>query len=289
MTARAMWKGVLRVGDASVPVKLYSAVENHDVHFRLLHDKDLTPVTQALVDPTTDEVVPYERTQRGYAAPEGEMVILKADELATLVPPDSRDIDVSHFVPVGAIDPQWYDRPYYLGPDQSEAPYASLTAALGRSELEGVAHWVMRKKAYVGALRVHAGNLALVSLRHSGEVVPIESIELPSGPALDPKELDMAQQLMGMLEAEFEPEAYRDEYRDQVVSLIEAKASGKKPKLRVVAQKARTDDLTAALAASLRAQSPAPKRARTKRKSQSKRKTDSPSTNSSNAASDGSA
>jgi len=264
-----MWKGVLRIDDLSVPVKLYSAIENRDIHFRWLHEKDMTPVTQAMVDPTNDEVVPYEKIQRGYAAPEGEMVILQGDELAALSPPESRDIQLTRFVPVGVIDPQWYDRPYYLGPDQSDRAYSALTAALGRSETEGVAHWVMRKKEYVGALRVHAGNLVLVSLRHNGEVIPIESIELPSGPALDEKELDMAKQLMGMLEAEFEPGTYRDEYREQVLALVDAKSHGKKPKLKVVETKARTDDLTAALAASLRAQSPAP--ARKAKRSESKK------------------
>src|SRR5262245_5414626 len=230
MTARAMWKGVINIVDARVPVKLYAAVENHDIHFRLLHEKDLTPVTQSLVDPTTDAVVPFADTRRGYLSSEGDMVMLDADELASLTPKESRDIEVGRFVPREAIDAQWYDRPYYLGPDGSDRAYHALTAALERSELEGVARWVMRKRAYVGALRVHAGNLVLVSLRHAGEVVPVESIELPSGPALDRKELDMAKQLMGMLEADFDPNAYRDEYRDRVLELVESKARGKKPK-----------------------------------------------------------
>jgi DNA end-binding protein Ku len=257
MSARAMWKGVLRIGDASVPVKLYSALESHDIHFRMLHAKDLTPVAQALVNPDTDEVVSFEQTRRGYVASDGEMVILQSDELAALAPKESRHITLSRFVPTDVVDPQWYDRPYYLGPDRSENAYAALTEALGRSELEGVAHWVMRKKAYVGALRVHDGHLALISLRHAGEVVPIETLELPSGPDLDKKELDMAKQLMGMLEADFDPTEYRDEYRDQLVALIESKKRGKKPNLKVVAPKARTDDLTAALTASLRAHRPA--------------------------------
>ena len=78
MTARAMWKGVLRIGDASVPVKLYSAIEDRDIHFRLLHATDLVPVTQAMVNPRTDEIVPHDQTQRGYAAPEGGLVIVQA-------------------------------------------------------------------------------------------------------------------------------------------------------------------------------------------------------------------
>ncbi|HEY6598396.1 MAG TPA: Ku protein [Pseudomonadales bacterium] len=251
MAARAMWKGVLRVGDASVPVKLYSAIEDRDIHFRLLHAADLVPVTQAMVNPRTDEVVPHDQTQRGYPAPDGGLVIVHADELAELTPKESRDIEFTRFVPIGAIDPQWYDRPYYLGPDEDNGSYAALTAALGRSKVEGVAHWVMRKKSYVGALRVYDGVLVLVSLRREGEVVAVDSLETISGPALDAKELVMAQQLMGMLEEDFDPTAYRDAYREQVLALVDAKAKGKKTKLKLVKPKPRTDDLKAALAASI--------------------------------------
>jgi DNA end-binding protein Ku len=256
MTARAMWKGVLRIGDARVPVKLYAAVQDHDIHFRLLDRKDLTPVTQALVDPDTDDVVPYEATQRGYLTPERELVMLHPTELEALTPKESRDIELRRFVPAGAIDSQWYDRPYYLGPDQSAAPYSALTTALARSESEGIASWVMRKKAYFGALRVHAGNLVLISLRRAGEVVTVDSLDLPTGNALDTKELQMAKQLMEMLEDDFDPASYRDAYRDQVLALIESKKQGKRPKLKVVRSRPGTDDLSAALAASLRNRKP---------------------------------
>ncbi len=252
MTARAMWKGVLRIGDERVPVKLYAAVENHDIHFRLLNRKDLTPVTQALVDPDTEDVAPYNETRRGYLTAERELVILQPAELDSLTPKESRDIELKRFVPAGTIDAQWYDRPYYLGPDQAVAAYAALTTALERSGSEGIASWVMRKKAYVGALRIHAGNMVLVSLRHAGEVVPVDSLDLSTGAALDSKELEMAKQLMQMLEADFEPESYRDEYRDQVMALIASKTIGKRPKLKLVRSKPESDDLRAALAASLR-------------------------------------
>jgi DNA end-binding protein Ku len=248
--ARAMWKGVLRLGDASVRIKLYSAIEDRDIRFRLLHAADLVPVTQAMVHPRTNEVVPHDQAQRGYATPEG-LVIVHPDELTALTPPESRDVAFTRFVPVGAIDPQWYDRPYYVGPDDDDAAYNALTVALRRSSVEGVAHWVMRKKAYVGALRVYAGVLVLVSLRRSGEVVSVGSLDTLAGPVLDKKELAMAQQLMAMLEEDFDPNAYRDEYRDRVHALIDSKARGQKPKLGLVKSKRRTGNLKAALAASL--------------------------------------
>ncbi len=252
MAARAMWKGVLCVGSARVAVKLFAAVQDRDVRFRLLHATDFAPVVQALVDPNTEAVVPFEQTQRGYAGPGGDLVVLRADELAALEPAESRDIELTRFVPTGAIDPQWYDRPYFLAPDDTEASYAALTALLERKQLEGVAHWVMRKKAYVGALRARSDHLLLVSLRHSGDVVPIESLEQPPGAPLDTRELAMAEQLMGMLEDDFDPAAYRDEYRERVLALIESKKLGKPPKLKVVRSRKRNSDLATALAASLR-------------------------------------
>jgi DNA end-binding protein Ku len=253
MAVRAMWKGMLRVVDASVPIKLYSAIQDHDIHFRLLNRANLTPVTQAMVHPGTNEVVSHDKVQRGYQASPGELVLLKPEELDSLTPEESRDIVLTRFVPAGAIDAQWYDRPYYLGPDQDAGgAYGALTAALERGKVEGVAHWVMRKKAYVGALRVHAGVLVLISLRHAEEVVAIESLATPEGPALDKKELVMAQQLMAMLEEDFDPAAYRDEYRDQVMALIDTKRRGQKPKLGLVKTKPRAGNLKAALAESLR-------------------------------------
>jgi len=253
MTARAMWKGVLRVDDARVPVKLYSAVQDHDIRFRLLERSESEPIVQAMVHADSGEAVPYEEARRGYVSEEGELVVLDEEELASLTPEDSRDIVIERFVPRGAIDPQWYDRPYYLGPDRSGSRYAAFATALNQTEREGIARWVMRKKEYVGALRAHDDHLVLVALRRAGEVVPVESLSAPRGAALDSKEVDMAKQLMQMLEADFEPEQYRDQYRDRVLELIDLKQRGRKPKLEIVQPKPRTDDLRAALAASLRA------------------------------------
>ncbi|MEC9482783.1 MAG: Ku protein, partial [Halomonas sp.] len=215
MAARAMWKGVIRFGDARVPVKLYSAVQDRSVHFRLLHAKDRSPVEQAMVNPQNDEVVPYARTRRAYPTDEGSLVILDNEELDALAPEQTRDIEVTRFLPSGAIDHRWYNRPYYLGPDGSEEDYFALIEALERSGREGLARWVMRKKAYVGALRLHQGYPMLMSLRHDEEVVALDTLSEPGGARLDDKELDMAQQLIGMLEAPFEPQQYHDEYRER--------------------------------------------------------------------------
>jgi DNA end-binding protein Ku len=253
MAARALWKAVLHVGKLRVPVKLYAAVEDRSVHFRLLHRKDQAPVKQGLVNPETQEVVEYQAARRAFMTPDGGLVMLKAEELAAVEPPASQDIRVVAFLPPQAIDHRWYLRPYYLGPDEGgTAQYLALADALARSGREGLARWVMRRKAYVGALRLHAGYPMLIALRHADEVVAIEDLEAPAGPELDKKELAMAKQLTAMLGEDFEPAAYRDEYRERVAQLIEIKRSGGKVRTLRPARSKPSEDLTRALQASLR-------------------------------------
>src|SRR5690554_1251956 len=136
MAARAMWKGVICFGEIKVPVKLYSAIQDRGVHFRLLHEKDHSPVRQAMVNPETDEIVPYAETRRAYRTDEGSLVMFSQDELKALQPDSGRDIEIIQFMPPTLIDHRWYDRPYYLGPDGSEPPYIALATALERSAKE---------------------------------------------------------------------------------------------------------------------------------------------------------
>src|SRR5690606_16183198 len=130
VSARAIWKGVLRLEDVEVPVKLYSAVEDKRVSFRLLHREDGVPVKQVMVNPDTGKVVEYEDIQRGYVTPEGRIVRLDPSELDELEPEPSRDIEVLRFVPPDAIEHRWFERPYYLGPDGDADAYFALAAAL---------------------------------------------------------------------------------------------------------------------------------------------------------------
>lgn len=251
MNARAIWKGVIEFGSVSVPVKLYSAIEDKSVSFRLLNRADEKPVRQVLVNPKTGEIVAFEQTQRGFVAEDGKLVALDKDEIASLEPEASRTIRVTQFLDPGVIEYRWYERPYYLGPDEDEEPYLALAAALGRLELEGVAHWVMRNKEYVGALRLHRGYPLLVTLRNADEVLPLGDLEPDEDASLDPKQVAMAAQLIAMLAADFDPQAYQDEYRQSVLELIESKRNGAKPKVTKPKKARSTSDLTLALEKSL--------------------------------------
>lgn len=252
VAARAIWKSVIKIGGARVPVKLYSAVKDSSIHFRLLHKKDLQPVKQQMVHPETGEPVASEEIRMAYPVGRNQLVILSDEELEQLEPEPSRDIEVDRFVKPEEIDHRWYERSYYLGPDNSSEAYFALAAALERSGKEGVAKWVMRKRNYVGSLRAEDGYLVLIALRHAEEVIATESLEAPGGRALDKREVRMAEQLISALEGTFDPADYRDEYRDRVTELIETKARGGKVKVKKFRPRPKKEEsLDRALEASL--------------------------------------
>lgn len=256
MAARAIWKGVLHVGDESVPLKLYSGVEDRSVHFRLLHEKDRVPVKQRMVNPETGEEVAYRETLRGYETDDGRMVILEEEDLAALEPEASRDLEVLRFVDSAEVPHAWYDRPYFLGPDGDAAreAWSALAAALERTGKVGIVRWTMRKKRYRGALRIHDGVPMLVTLRSASEVLAASRLEAPGGRDLESRELEMARQLVEMLEGPFEPEAWEDTWRNRVMELVEAKAEGQTIAIGEYRERvAQGESLEEALAASLEA------------------------------------
>jgi len=254
VSARAIWKGVIVLGKTRIPVKLLSAVEERDVHFRLLHEKDKAPVSQRMVRPDTDEEVARDQTQKGYEVEPGVFVIFGKEELAELQPPESRDIEVAQVVPRGTVGSFWYERPYWLAADTGgTADYAALAAALDAEKRDAVVRWVMRGQKRVAVLRPHGGRLLLVTLRQADEVVSPSKLEAPPGEKPDAKELKLAEQLVSALEGRFEPDRYRDEYQARVRKLVEAKARGRTlPKRLPPRRKPAAASLARALEASLR-------------------------------------
>lgn len=251
MAARAMWKGVLHLGPETVPVKLYSAIEDRSVHFRLLDEKSGEPVRQQLIDPSQgDEVVSYDEVRRGFDIGDG-FVVLQKEELDALAPKPSREITVSRFVAPQKLGAEWYVRPYYLGPDGDEEGYFALARALAEEGKEGIAHWVMRNHEYSGVLREEQGFLLMITLRHADEIIARADLPRPEGRAHSEKERKMAEQLVAAYEDVFDPTQYRDEYRERVLAFVEAKAQGKKPKLKRAPAKPSEERLSDALAKSL--------------------------------------
>jgi DNA end-binding protein Ku len=253
MAARAIWKGELKIGSTKIPVKLYSGVVDRTVHFHILDDKHLKRVKQHMVNPDSGDEVANEEIQKGYEIEPGRFVVLTDEELEGLEPRPSRDIEIMEFVPPEAISQQWYERPYYLVPDGDQKAYFALVEALKNRNREGIAHWVMRNKPYVGALRAEGDYLLLVTLRNAEEVISARDLPKPAGRAPTAKELAMAKQLVGLLEGEFDAADYKDEYRERVMEFIEKKAKGKAPRLHAVKTKRKTSSLDSVLEKSLQA------------------------------------
>jgi DNA end-binding protein Ku len=253
VSARAIWQGTLKIQKHEIAVKLYSAVLDRQIHFHLLHKRDRTRVEQRMVDAKTHRAVPLDEARKAFEAEPGLYVVVSDDEIERSVPEPSREVRISRFLPATVIDPQLFDRPYYLGPAQdSAADYFALAEALGSRKHAGVATWVMRKHSYVGALIPHQGFLMLITLRHADEVIPVSELEAPQGGPFVPKEKALAEKLIEALSGEFEPAAYHDEYQHRIHELIEAKRAGKKVKPKRAPRRRREGSLADSLQASLR-------------------------------------
>lgn len=230
MPQRALWKGVVSFGVVSVPVKLYSAVHEERVSFNLLHDQDQQRLFQRMFCPADQQPVEREQIVKGALVEEGEYVLVEQAEIDALSPESSREIDVLGFTPASDIDPRYFERAYYLGPDGDEANFALLLQALRQSGQAGLCRWVMRKRPYIGAMGAWGDGLSLVTLRWADEIIP-PGIKLRAA-KIDPRELKTAQYLVETLAAdEFKPQQYHDEYEARVRDLIQRKAKGEKIEL----------------------------------------------------------
>jgi DNA end-binding protein Ku len=249
--ARAIWKGELVLGKTRVPVQMYSAVQDQAIHFRLLHAADHVPVEQRIVRKSDGKEVPKEERRKAYPIDRSEAVILQPEELEKLQPEPSREIHLCRFVRVGILGDQWFDRPYFLGPDDDDADYFALAEALEKSKVVGVARWVMRKARYLGALTANGGYLVMTTLRRADQVLSVSSIEIPEARRPDEKELKLAENLVSSIEGDFEPQLWKNEYRERVHALIDAKARGKVVKLARAKPKREGGDLADLLQRSL--------------------------------------
>lgn len=246
-----MWNGTLKVGKTSIGVKLYAAVEDAAVHFHLLHDRDHERLKQHMVNPVTGEVRERADIHRGLEVERGKFVLVTDRELAALEPEPSRAIEIERFVPLAAIDPAWYERPYFLGPAGKSGDYFALARVLAEEQRAGLARWVMRKRAYHGVLRVHGEHLLLSTLHHRDQVLSPPKVVQHGRPA-DERELAMAEQLVQALAGELDPTQFRDEHRARVLEMIAAKAKGKRVKLPPKKRARPARDLSHALEQSLK-------------------------------------
>jgi DNA end-binding protein Ku len=229
--ARAIWTGTISFGLLNVPVRLYSAVARRNISLREIRESDSSRIKHRRVAEGTDEEVPYDEIIKAFEVTPGNYVPLSKDEMSALAPEKTRAIEVIDFVDTDEIDPMYFESPYYLGPAEgAEKAYSLLAAAMEASGKAAIARFVFRNKEHLAAIRASNGVLTLTTMRFADEVVPPSELDdvLPQKKAKAGKrEQEMAEQLIESLSTDFDPSQYRDEYREQLLSLIERKAEGK--------------------------------------------------------------
>ena len=275
--ARSIWTGTISFGLVTVPVKMYSAVSRKTVRFHQLNRATGARIGMRRVDPTTGDEVPYEDIVKGYEIGPDRYVVIEPDELDALDPKATKTIDIEEFVEISEIDPIYYDHNYYLAPTAGGTKaYRLLLDAMRESGKVGIGKVVIRSKQQLCALRPTGEVLTLTTMLFGDEVLPpdrLDELESVGEAEATQRELTMAQQLIDSLSADFEPERFKDEYRERVLELIERKAAGEEIAVQPTAEEpAAAPDLMAALEASLAAvradeEKPAPAKPRRKRAS----------------------
>ena len=231
--ARAIWSGSISFGLLNVPVKLYSAVSKQTVRFRELREGDGSRVKHKRVAESDGKEVPYEKIVKGYEYAPDQYVVLSRDELSELDPKRTRAIEIQDFVDLDDIDPIYFEQPYYLGPDKgAERAYALLVQAMQEARKVAIARFVLRNKEHLAAIRPMDDVLTLTTMRFHDEVSSPQDLDGEVFEEAKPKkpekrELEMAKQLIESLTSDFEPDKYRDEYREELLDLLERKAEGK--------------------------------------------------------------
>ncbi len=220
---RSIWKGSLSFGLVNVPVKLYSATEDHDVPLHQVHDKDGGRIRYKRVCEIDGETVDYEHIAKAYVDGD-DTVILTDEDLASLPAERSRDIDVVEFVPTDQVDPIMFEKSYYLAPDsRSTKAYVLLMRTLEESERTAIVQFALRQRTRLAALTVRDGVLMMQTLLWDDEVREARFPELDELPRISDAELKMSRQLVDSFASDFQPEKFQDDYQEQLRTLVEAK------------------------------------------------------------------
>jgi DNA end-binding protein Ku len=250
---RSLWTGSISFGLVSVPVRIYSAIEEHTLHFNFVHAPDGSRIGYEKVCKAEDKPVPDDEIVKAFEYEKGEWVYMTDADFEAAAAENHRTIDIRAFVPFEDVDPIYFERTYYLGPAQDgERVYALLARAMADSGLAGVAKWVMRDRQNLGLLRVRDGVITVERMHFADEIRSTEGLA-PKEVEVDKHELEMAARLIEQYKGEFRPEDYRDTYRDALCEIIEAKRKGKEIRVEAEPEPEAPTDLMAALRASVEA------------------------------------
>src|SRR5215203_3782351 len=253
--ARAMWKGAIAFGLVNIPVELFSATRDHRPKFRLLHAKDESPVHYERVCQSEGKPVGWEDLVKGYEYERGHFVVLTKDDFKTAALEKTKTIDILDFVDPNEVDERYFETPYYLQPGKgADRAYVLLRDAIRASGKIGIAKMILRDAQHLAAVEAIGDALVLTMMRFSDELADLKEFNFPQKADVRPAELKMAQQLIDNLVSEWKPEKYTDEYKENLLRVINAKLKGKKPRLideDTTPKQAQVVDLMARLRASL--------------------------------------
>lgn len=247
---RSIWSGAVSFGLVNVPVKMYSAVSEHKLHFNYVHLKDASPIGYAKYCKEEDKPVDESEIAKAFDW-DGEYVILRDEDFERAQEETYKTIDIKDFVDYSEIDPIYFERSYYLAPDKGgEKVYALLARAMESAGRAAIAKFVMRDRQHLGCLRVRDGVLTLERMHFADEVRSVDEVDAP-GAKVEKKELELANDLIDRLAGPFEPEKYQDTYRDTLCEIIKEKRKGGEVKAPKPGRPKTAPDLMEALKASL--------------------------------------
>lgn len=252
--AHAIWSGSINFGLVTIPVKLFTAVKTDELSFNLLHAKDEGRIKYERVCSVDGKTVPWDEIVKGYEYEKGEYVLLTDDDFKKVNPEATQSVDILQFVELDKINPMYFDKPYYLEPTkQGRHAYALLREALANTNRVAIARVVIRTKEYIAAVKPLEDALVLELMHWESEIVSAGTLELPGREKLPEQEMKMARMLIDTMSVEeFEPDSFKNNYHDQLLTMIEARAEGKElPKPKKAPARAKVVNLMDVLAQSL--------------------------------------
>ncbi len=259
---KALWKGGISFGLVNIPVRLYSGSVTHRIDLDMIRKKDQCAIEYVRVCKKDGKEVPWDEIAKGYKKENGDYVVLDKDDFAKLKPEKTQTIEIFEFVLEDEIPAQYLEKPYIVEPEkQASKVYSLLRAALKKSGKVGLAKFVLRTSEHLGILKVQDDAILLIQIRFDQDLRDPKEATIPTDIKIEKKELDMAMNIIEQLTEKFEPEKYKDTYKDEMLQMIKKKAAEKpkkkgakeKPEAAPKPKKEAKDDLLEQLRASLEA------------------------------------
>lgn len=222
---RTIWKGEVKAEDLEVPFRMYTAVREDRISFNLLHRKEGARLRQMMVCKDDNTPVPKEERIRGFEISEGKYIPVDDEDIEKSRPESDRKVEVLHYVKIDELDPRYLDRPYILRPSGNREDFRKLCGSLLSSGRAAVCRWVMRNRTYLGVLKFQRGLLCMITLRYGNEIIPLDSMEIEETD-FKKKEIKTARDLIDAMTEDFEPQNFKNEFREEMLKVIKKKEKG---------------------------------------------------------------